>query len=436
MNADTDLYASAAARIRERHPGLAWLDAQRSAALATLSEAGLPDARAENWRYTRLDEFSRRSAEWLGSNPLLPSATAANVAPIAGLDGVHVALIDGIVAPSSRKAVAGLRVESLGSADAAARQRVTAGTVAAAGALDPALTALNTALLSDALLVSTAPGSTIADPLCVSVFSTGQPVAAQPRLLVDLGARSQLTLIVRHCGHASSLVNIVSSIRAAAGARLRLYRLQEMPDEGLLLESTHIVVDRDATVDVMSLDLGGRLSRHELKISLDGEGSAITVRGLFIADGRRHVDNHTQVDHRARQTSSRELFHGLIDEHGRGVFNGKVVVHPGASGTDAQLTNRNLLLSATAEVDTKPELEIHADEVRCSHGATTGQLDANALFYLRSRGLDATEARRALVQAFARQIIQPAEGAGVPAALQRYLDDSLDRRLVAGTGLP
>ncbi|MCL4792676.1 MAG: Fe-S cluster assembly protein SufD, partial [Gammaproteobacteria bacterium] len=289
----------------------------------------------------------------------------------------------------------------------------------------PARAALNLALLSDGwYLRSTSTGADTPPPvhLRITGSSTGM---AQPRLLVELAPGSRLSLVIEHQGPAGALANVVTQICCGAGSHLELLRIQDLPVDGLLTETTHIELGRDATLLATSLDFGGQLVRQDLSVALSGSGASADIHGAFLVDGHRHIDNHTTVDHRAADTSSREIFHGLATGHGRGVFNGRIVVQPGAVRTASALNSRNLLLTNTAEIDTKPELEIFTDDVRCSHGATTGQLDANALFYLRSRGLNPEEARQALITAFLHAtlaLVSPDDlGVRVAARLQTRL---------------
>lgn len=194
-------------------------------------------------------------------------------------------------------------------------------------------------------------------------------------------------MIVEHTGAPGALINAVSQLWLGRGSQLNLVRVQALPDDGMLTETVRLELGEAAVATVTSLDFGAVFSRQSLSVVLAGSGAQATIAGLFLADGHRHIDNHTLLEHQAPRTISRESFRGIADQHGHGIFNGKIIVQPGGAGSQAALSNRNLLLTPTAVIHTKPELEIHVDDVRCSHGATTGQLDANALFYLRSRGL-------------------------------------------------
>jgi len=186
-------------------------------------------------------------------------------------------------------------------------------------------------------------------------------------------------------------------------------------------------VATDACFNGINFDLGSQLARNDLTVELHGERAHASLYGLFMANGNRHVDDHLRVDHRAPETTSRENYRGILNDAARGVFNGKIIVHPGADGTDAQMNNRNLLLSEKSEIDTKPELEIYTDDVKCSHGSTTGRLDNNALFYLRTRGVPENLAHIMLVSAFAQEIIDKVRS--MSPAFADYLGQKINRQL-------
>ena len=412
------------------HPELGWLGAERDAALARVLSRGLPDVRQEDWRYTSLAEYSTRSAQYLVAAEVA-EAPASGALPVGNAaDGaiLSVEIVNGLLQTPVVATPPGLAVHSLRHAAPALRSQGEA-LLRAATATEPDaapnLVDLNTALLRDVVLISVAAGARVEQPLHITLRSSAPQWVAQPRLLVKLGATSSLTLILEHTGAAGALGNTVTQIELAGEARLELIRVQALPDDGMLTECTRLNLAASAHAVVTSVDLGSRLSRQDLTVLLTGPGAEATVHGVFLADGHRHIDNHTRLEHCAPRTISREYFRGIADGHGRGVFNGKIIVQPGAAGSNAALTNRNLLLTTTAELDTKPELEIYADDVRCSHGATTGQLDANALFYLRSRGLDAAAARQVLTTAFLRQGLN---AISVP-ALRARLDAQLQARL-------
>jgi len=399
-----------------------------------MMQRGLPEAGEEDWRYTNLAGYARRWGEYLAATgesdgPAAPAA--ALPAPAATALGIEVNVVDGLLRSPSISGAAGLTVQSLRELTPALQARARGLLEKSDSTTPDRLVDLNTALLEDAILIATDPASSPPHPVHVRVHGESARAFGQPRLLVDLAPDSRLTLILEYSGSGGTLVNAVSQLNLGIGSQLNLIRLQRLPDDGMLLETTELELAETATITVTSVDLGGQLSRQAITVVLAGAGADATIHGVFLADGRRHIANQTRLLHQAPATTSREIFRGIADGHGHGVFNGKIVVRPGAAGSNAALTNRNLLLTATAEIDTKPELEIYVDEVRCSHGATTGQLDPNALYYLRSRGLDPAIARQVLTAAFLR------EGLSAVASpeLRLRLDAEIQARLAGMTGV-
>ena len=269
------------------------------------------------------------------------------------------------------------------------------------------LAAFNTAFSPSSTLIRVRENVHIRQPLHL-IFLGGQAEnkAAQARILIDLAPGSRLCVVQHFAGGGGAgWTNAVTQATQAEGSELTLYRLQEHGEEHFHTELVQAGLARDARVQIGYVDLGGRLVRNDLRIDLAEPGAACDIFGVFLAAQGQHMDNHTRVDHSAPHTTSREAFRGIIGERGRGVFNGKVVVHRGAQGTDAQQSSDNLLLSERGEIDTKPELEIYTDDVKCAHGATVGELDAGQLFYLRSRGMDEETARGLLIFAFANELL-------------------------------
>lgn len=411
--------------------GLDWLSHRRTTALARIEASGLPTTDHEDWRHTSLASYRER---WAGYLTMAPDSGAVQkpALPLPGISASYVVnIIDGVVSAPPAGGQPGLMVCSLRHPTPELRQR-------AEGLLDQtdlwptdSLQDLNMALLTDAILITTDPGSCPTRPVHIRLQAGAIPALSQPRILVDLGPDSRLTLILEHSGTSGALVNAVSCLWLGRGSQLEFVRVQILPDDAMLTETTCISLGESAGVTATSVDLGGRLSRQALTILLAGAGSSANVHGMFLADGTRHIDNRTRLEHQAPRTTSRENFRGIADGRGHGIFNGKIVVLPGAAGSNAALTNRNLLLAATAEIDTKPELEIYVDDVRCSHGATIGQLDMNALFYLRSRGLDPVAARQVLTAAFLREGLS---GLAVP-ELRTRLEAQLQARLGGDLGI-
>jgi Fe-S cluster assembly protein SufD len=406
------LLATASATAARLAPGLAWLDPLREDSLRQFGARGLPTTADEDWRYTDLRETGRRMAIALEPPPVGPDARAqrqidtrlipdTGIAPILLIDGRLAVEAPGRLPP-------GLTIRALSAVDREERERLAA---RLSRDHDRALGALNTALLLQGVVIDIAPGTDLTTPLYVVCAATTDR-ATHNRILIRLGDNSRVTLIEHHLGLAAGVSNTATDIACEAGSRIDYIKIQDDSPAARHLAAQSLELGENAHATTLHLDLGAELARNDLHVVLAGRSAHVEANGLFFADGTRHLDNHTRIEHRAPDTVSRELYRGVLDDKGCGVFNGKVIVHAGAGGTDARLNNQNLLLSPGAQVNTKPELEIYADDVRCSHGATTGALDTTAIFYLRSRGIGAIEARRMLIASFAQEIIRrlPVDG--------------------------
>jgi len=257
---------------------------------------------------------------------------------------------------------------------------------------------------------------------------------SQARAIVEVAPNARAEFIEYHAslGANSHFANVVTELRLAPGAAVDYVRIQNRDSAHYQVGRTIAELGRDTTLRHAAFDLGGALVRNDLSIDIAHPGACVELYGLYLASGRQHIDNHTRVDHRVGPATSSEEYRGILSDRARCVFNGKAIVHKGADGTDARQANHNLLLSSRAEVDTKPELEIYADDVKCSHGATVGQLDKNALFYLRSRGLDREDAAKMLTRAFAATIValSPVRNA------QSHIEALIDERLQVIVGEP
>jgi Fe-S cluster assembly protein SufD len=270
------------------------------------------------------------------------------------------------------------------------------------------------------------------DALSAALAGGRQTLVVNGRLELDMSRHQRLRLQVRGDAElvltdvaATRFATFFAAIEVAPGARLQLLRVQDAPEGSQRLSRMKIELARDAQLEAVSIDLGGGFSRHDFDVSLAQAGAAAQVHGLYVVGGTAHVDNHTRIDHRAPHCTSRENFRGIAFGKARAVYNGKVVVHAGAQKTDSEQRVANLLLSPTTEVNAKPELEIYADDVKCAHGATFGQLDQNAIFYLRSRGIPETQARSMLTGAFAQEIL----GRIPDASVRERLTQDVLRRL-------
>ncbi|HVY66676.1 MAG TPA: Fe-S cluster assembly protein SufD [Gammaproteobacteria bacterium] len=397
----------------------------RRAALAELEVAGWPQKRQERWRYTDLEPLRRDDfatapppgdAERRAAGALL--ARAAGTAP-------RLAFVDGhFCSELSSVLPAGLEALDLDARWSEFEGR-WAGHVATK---DHPLAALNTAFSQHGLWLRVAPGCVVDAPVhVVHVGSSRERLAAQPRLVIEVGERARITLIeqIVDAGAGSGWLNSVVQLRQAAGSHVDLYRLQRHGERQAHTSLLTADLAAEAELTAGYVDLGSRLARNDVDITLRERGARAELFGLFVPGPGQHIDNHTTIVHAAPETRSDEAFRGVIGERGHGVFNGKVVVRPKAQRIDARQSNDNLLLGEHCEIDTKPELEIYADDVKCSHGSTVGELDADQLFYLRARGIDAADAREMLTSAFAASVLERVRDA----AFRQSLLDLVTARL-------
>ncbi|MCK9538358.1 Fe-S cluster assembly protein SufD [Dokdonella sp.] len=402
------------------------LPARREAAAALLRD-GLPLGREEAWKYTSLRALDQR--RYVAGDPQAATRSVDAAAfDLPGIDGPRLVFVNGVfqAAASDRPEVAGLDLLALSEHPGALSGLLED---SAAGARADAFVRLNTALVADGAYVRVAAGVQVAAPLHL-VF-IGAPADAdlawQARLRIELGTGAALRVVEHHLGSGAHrhLGNLVSDSRLADGARLELLQLQDVPETSVLVRRSTFRLERDARLVATTLEAGAQLARHEFRVHLAGRGARFESRGVFVLHGRQHADTRLDVWHEARDTACDVAWRGVADERARGVFHGAITIQPGADGADATLTNKNLLLSPQAEIDSQPVLEIHADEVKAAHGATVGQLDEHALFYLRTRGIAPDAARRILVAAFCSAMLDEL----APAALRERLDGLLADRL-------
>ena len=403
----------------------------RARAWALFSEAGFPTTRDEAWKYTSLRRVERRRfraelpVEAPGSDDL-----AARL--FEGLGGPRLVFLNGRYLPALSSPTNGsdaVRIDSL----SAALAEDPGGTARWGSLADPErhrFAALNQAFLGEGARIRTTPGADYRRPVYVVYLSApaAEPVACHPRLVVEPGAGSSLTLVEHYLSvgeNNDNLTNPVTELWLAPGARVEHYRVQQDAPGAQHLGGLFAEVDRDARFVSHNLNLGRALARQDVEVSLVAPGAEAVLNGLYYVDGKGHTDVHTRVDHRAPHTRSEEEYRGIVTDRGRAVFNGKAVIHQDAQKSDVKQSNANLLLSARAEVDTKPELEIYADDVKASHGATVGQLDDTALFYLLSRGIDPDTARAMLTFAFAETVVGRLELRPVRRQLEQFIAGAL-----------
>ena len=384
----------------------AWLDALRAEALERANALSVPTTRDEEWRFTDLTPLTR-----LHLKPAV-AATALTAADV----GTHMlpeaaatlVFVDGILAPhlgGAGRLPAGVTVLPL--ADALNSHAALVEPHLARIAGDELFTALNTAFLGQGVFIHFARGAVLKSPLHLLFVAGGQEVAAHPRVLVVAESGADGCVIEDYVAHgeAVGLTNAVTEISVAANASLRHIKLQRESARAFHIGTCAVTLDRDARFASQAVTLGARLSRNNLAIAQQGEGVEVAIDGLALIGGRQLADTHTLIDHLKPHGRCEQVHKTIVGGGAHAVFNGKVFVREGAQLTDSSQQSRNLLLSDKARVDTKPQLEIFADDVKCAHGAAVGQLDPEHLFYLKSRGLSARAARNLLTYAFGAEII-------------------------------
>ena len=389
-----------------------WLDESRHSALKLFKESGFPNSKLENWKYTDVRPIKKKS---FSNMPVLTTSVGTeeiNAVRFNGLDCIEVVFINGLFSKEHSTLVAlekGLVVENM--LDALAKDKDLLAKHLTKYADDKAspFTALNTAFIQNGTFINVVPNTVIEKPINILYLSkeSNSALATHPRNLIVMGENSEATVIESYIGldDANYFTNAVTEVALSPSAILKHYKIQQESLNAYHIGNLNIRQDKDSKLESHSISLGGALVRNDIHGQLAAEGAEIIMNGLYMTGDKQHVDNHTRIDHLKPRTLSTENYRGVLNGKSRAVFNGKVIVHKGAQKIEAHQNNANLLLSDDAEIDTKPELEIYADDVKCTHGATVGQLDQNMLFYLRSRAIDEETARSLLTYAFADELI-------------------------------
>ncbi|MBQ4854210.1 Fe-S cluster assembly protein SufD [Rhodanobacter sp. B2A1Ga4] len=396
--------------------GIAWLDEARRDNRAAFAASGLPDARVEAWKYTALRGLGQRrfaGGDVAAATRVVDAATFA----LPGVDGPRLVFVNGVFRADLSALDAlpdGLSLQPLSQAlrgDAeplrfALARPALVGHVREAG---DAFVRINAANAGDGVVLRVAAHAKISAPVhLVFVGAAAEAeLAWHARNVIELGEGASLSLVEHYVGNSeqAQLTTLVSDIELHEGAQLHHVVLQNAAAGTNLIRRSGLRLHARAEARLHVLELGGALVRHDLQAELVGDGAQLHTRGAFMPHGRQHIDTQLAIRHQALDTASTSTWRGVANDRARGVFRGAIVVAPGADGSDASLSNKNLLLSPSAEIDTKPELEIYADEVKAAHGATVGQLDERSLFYLRSRGIPLAEARALLTAAFCRAVL-------------------------------
>jgi Fe-S cluster assembly protein SufD len=407
----------------------AWVQQLRQAAIDRFAEVGFPTPRHEEWRFTSVAPLVQtpfRAVPRYQRGGL--TAPALQRVAFGMPDRSRLVFVNGHYAPDLSRPPAvpdGVIVTNLAAALVTHPAWVEVYLAQYAAYDNQAFTALNTALFHDGAFVYVPKGKVLAEPLHLLFVSTtaGEATVSYPRNLVVAGGHSQLTLIESYVGLADDVyfTNAVTELVAGAGAVVDHYKLQGESRKAFHVSTLQVQQDRGSRFACHFVGLGGALVRNEINAVLGAEGCECTLNGLYLAGGTQHMDNHTFIDHAMPHCPSHELYKGILDGKAKGVFNGKIFVRQDAQKTDAKQTNQTLLLSDDATINTKPQLEIYADDVKCTHGATVGQLDEEMLFYLRARGIGQEAARSLLTYAFANDIIGRIQVEPLRAYLEAYL---------------
>lgn len=399
--------------------------ALRQLAEARVERLGLPTTKQEDWKYLDLSALAGRTFRPAPAvavdirERILPEARGGRLVFVNGHPDPHHSCVSGLPA--------GVRLLSLAQASEAAS---ALGTVLDAEAMD-AFAALNTARFTDGAFIFVPRGVKVESPLHLLFLTQAErePVLALPRILILLEPGAELELIEEHAGEGAYLSAPVVEVKLGENAQLRHERVQRQSEEAFHIGSLAADLARDARYLSRTISFGGRLSRETPHATL-ATGTELALDGLALLDGQQVADTHSTILHAAPRAQSRQVHKAIVDGHARAIFNGRILVAPFAAGTDAQQQSRNLLLSEHARVDTKPQLEIENDDVKCAHGAAIGQLDADELFYLQSRGLDLPSAKNLLTYGFASDLI----GRIPVASLRRSLRQQVLARTHAALG--
>jgi len=431
-----DVFLAGFVEAEDRLPGKGqrWVRALRRSAIDHFSETGFPTTKNEEWKYTSVAPITRIDFQPPGESEAEAVPGSLRSWPPADLGPPRLVFVNGRYSPGLSMEgwlPRGIRFQPLARALEAGDERLSGHLARYASYGKQAFAALNTAYMNDGAFIEIEHGAVIETPVLLVYLTTagGQPVATHPRNLVLAGRESQASLIEMYAGAADGVyfTNAVTEVAAEEGAIVEHYRIQEEAAEAFHVATVQFHQERSSSVLSHNVSFGGKLARYDVNSVLEGEGGECTLNGLYLAAGTQHVDNHTTLDHARPHCASREYYKGILDGKSTGVFNGKIIVRKDAQKTDAIQSNKNLLLAHEAAINTKPQLEIWADDVRCTHGATVGQLDDEALFYLRARGIRAEEARDLLTYAFAADVL----GRMKNGAVRERLEKELFRRLHA-----
>jgi len=410
----THLATFSAQQDRLARLGPSWVQEVRKAAIDRFAELGFPTTKQEDWKYTNVSSIANTPYEVASDGLSAAAIEQLKASPFFDLGCSRLVFVNGRYSRelSSPGALpAGAKLGSLAEALAAKLPTLETHLARYADYRNHPFVALNTAFLEDGAYVEIPKGVVLEKPAYLLYVSTRggqtQPTLRQPRNLLLIAREAQATVIEAYLGldDGPYFTNAVTEIVGGEGAVVDYCKYQQESLSASHIATVVVHQGRSSSVRTHTLQFGGALDREDLTTVLDGEGAEGLLHGLYIVRGGQHMDNHTAIDHAQPHCGSREFYKGILDGKSSGVFNGRIIVRPGAQKTDSKQSNKNLLLSDDAVINTKPQLEIFADDVKCTHGATIGQIEPEALFYLRSRGIGLEEARSLLTVAFANDII-------------------------------
>ena len=408
-------------------PGPEWLRNLRQSAAVRFAEVGFPTRRNEEWRFTNVPPIAETPFTLATKAESEMTADALAYYSYDGMTGTQLVFVNGHFQAdlSSREFPAGVTVSTLAAAMEASPELIEAHVGRYAKFTTQAFVALNTAALEDGAFVHLSRNAVVEEPIHLLFLSTphGGPTVSHPRTLIIAEENAQATLVESYSGTPGAVyfTNAVTEIVAAENSVLDHYKVQRESFKAYHVATMQLQLARSTNFSSHSVGLGGLLVRNDANAYLGGEGIECTLNGVYLGNDRQLIDNHTEIDHAMPHCNSHEIYKGILDGQSRGVFNGKIFVREDAQKTDAKQTNQTLLLSPTAQIDTKPQLEIFADDVKCTHGATIGQLSDEALFYLRARGISKDNARALLTYAFASDIVSRVKVDAIRAQLDQVL---------------
>lgn len=411
-----------------------FIQAIRANAAERFRTLGLPTSRMEEWRYTSLAPLGRTEFRLDARNHRDDFKDSPS--SLCGKAIAELVFINGAFARQTCSAIGdhpSVRVMPI--REAMRSQSFEQHFSHYADSENQAMTALNTALAQDGAFIEVDAGTVIEGFVHLLFLGEGTadaPVMSHPRNLIVAGRGSQITVVESYVGRGPYLTNTVTEIAAGEGAVVDHYKLECESAEAFHIGTLQIHQERASSVTARSISTGGLLVRNETRVALDGEGASVNLEGLFALSGKQHADNQTVVDHIRPHCDSMQLYKGVLDQSARGIFDGKIIVRPNAQKTNSRQVNHNLLLSETAIIDSKPTLEIHNDDVKCTHGSTIGQLDDEAMFYLQARGIGQEDARNLLVYAFASEIVEHMKIEPVREQIRRALFTAIPERLPQG----